>query len=753
MSSISKFFKQFDRVICLSLPSCIERRQYMENFKSQYKISNFEFFNAVGATSDQVVDFYKADLVKKFPSCFRCKKLVCGNDDCNNTLIPSQVATFLTYANLWQYMKDNKINNALIVEDDIVLVQQAERLCDEVLNNHTLAKSELFDYKPMLVRFGWALSSEHTSLDEVSLYFNKVRMSNPVHAINLEMASYLLKGFKKVETTVDVYQHKMMANESNSITVYPPLFYEMSWSTGEVESLIHPKLVRLDFLSNNSQDHTPEYEIAKNKLEQHCKHTSVYPILALGHPRCGSGYTAKLLTVFGLDVGHEKMGYDGICSWMFAVDDDYPFALNDEAANKRFKYFKHIIHHVRSPIDAIPSIMRDSEFSNLSHQFRRKHIKSAFNIDIDDFNNPLASAIASYVYWNLLIEKIEPQCRVRVEDQQEHLHQYLLDNLLISKLNLSEAEMPTADINKDKKYKGVVYRKPFIEEQDFNSVPKHLMEKLNALCSRYGYSNFPTIEKKLMTNESSVTNELDRFTKLTLKPQGWCESVKQQVPVDVSGDALPWWTYPSIEFMETVISQNTRVFEFGCGNSSLWWQKRVFQVVSVDHDLEWVNKILPNINRPHHLYHKGSGIQSSLEGQKIYQQYADRRPRGEFDYDDDKITRRGLNDIDFIGYAESILAQPGYFDCIVIDGMARRLCAHFAVKKLAKNGIIIFDNSNRSDYIEGYQYLVEEGFYQIRLSGAVAGAAFPSCTSIFIKSIESLPKVVFKKPLFDIPEY
>ena len=117
------------------------------------------------------------------------------------------------------------------------------------------------------------------------------------------------------------------------------------------------------------------------------------------------------------------------------------------------------------------------------------------------------------------------------------------------------------------------------------------------------------------------------------------------------------------------------------------------------------------------------------------------------------MTRRGLNDKDFIDYADAINQVGGKFDCIVIDGMARRLCAYFALENLSDDGFIVFDNSNRSDYMEGYQFLVESGFYQFRFSGPVAGAPFPSCTSIFIKSLNSFPKVVFEPSMFNIPEY
>lgn len=85
--------------------------------------------------------------------------------------------------------------------------------------------------------------------------------------------------------------------------------------------------------------------------------------------------------------------------------------------------------------------------------------------------------------------------------------------------------------------------------------------------------------------------------------------------------------------------------------------------------------------------------------------------------------------------------------------MSRRLCAHFAVDRLSEDELIIFDNLNRSDYMEGYQFLVEQGFYQLRFSGPVAGAPFPSFSFLFLKSLKSLPKVVFEPSKFKNPEH
>jgi len=85
--------------------------------------------------------------------------------------------------------------------------------------------------------------------------------------------------------------------------------------------------------------------------------------------------------------------------------------------------------------------------------------------------------------------------------------------------------------------------------------------------------------------------------------------------------------------------------------------------------------------------------------------------------------------------------------------MARRLCVRYAVENIKDNGIIIFDNSNRSDYLEGYQYLIDRGYHQLRFWGSVTGAGFPSCTSVFIRTIDPLSKVAYQPSIFGIPEY
>ncbi len=250
-----------------------------------------------------------------------------------------------------------------------------------------------------------------------------------------------------------------------------------------------------------------------------------------------------------------------------------------------------------------------------------------------------------------------------------------------------------------------------------------------------------------------TSDSLERLSRQTLNPIGWTESVRQKLPVDKNGAPLPWWTYPAIEFVAEHCTRESRVFEYGCGHSTLWWQRNVKQVISVDHDKAWVEKISDKISLPNQVIHSAQGDTAPAPALQLTDNYMAESPRSIFGYDAAKMTRRGLNDQDFVAYANQINQSQGKFDFIVIDGMARRLCARFAPDKLAPNGIIIFDNSNRSDYQEGYQHLISRGFYQIRFSGMVPGINFPTCTSIFLKNLGGLSEKPFQKSYFGLPEY
>jgi len=317
-----------------------------------------------------------------------------------------------------------------------------------------------------------------------------VRMSNPCHAITRAFAQRLLSEFRKIDTTVDVYQHQQVGEKATAFTLFPPLAYELSWSVGAVDSLIHPKPVRVQYLQRHHPDRVVQIESAAQAVQAHFSHVLYRPLLVVGHPRCGSGYMSGLLQASGLDVGHEKMGRHGISSWMFATDDDkMPFAQDKYSVSRKTSYFQYCIHHVRDPRVAVPSIMRDNKYSAPSFQFRRRHIRKRFGIDLQDYTSEIERAVLSYVYWNRMIAAGGIDLVVRVEDGQDQFLGWLLDRGLITVMP-GQTSLPPKNVNSDKPYKGVVYEKPALEESDWLSIESGILSELNAQCRQYGYAEF-----------------------------------------------------------------------------------------------------------------------------------------------------------------------------------------------------------------------------------------------------------------------
>src|SRR2546430_9982143 len=68
----------------------------------------------------------------------------------------------------------------------------------------------------------------------------------------------------------------------------------------------------------------------------------------------------------------------------------------------------------------------------------------------------------------------------------------------------------------------------------------------------------------------------------------WRRNLRQNGnPLD--GDS-PWMTFAAIRFLDRLLTKEMRVFEYGSGGSSLFFSRRVREVVSVEHDGAWENR-------------------------------------------------------------------------------------------------------------------------------------------------------------------
>lgn len=476
----------FDRVLVISLPGSTERRDHIREHLPTVGVHDYEFFDATGADDPAVALAYDSGDVASFPGCFRCGGTDCGNADCNNVLIPPQVATFITYRRLWRHIADGSAQRVLVLEDDVRFHDHAPRVLDWLADAVANGSVPFVAGRPALLRLGWARCAEHAGTMACAADAT-IKMSNPCHALTRDYAAAMLARDRGVVHTVDEYQHRLAPLPGEAWTVFPPLASELSWSDGRFASTIHPKPVRLQFL-RDSGDHAAAARHAQ-VLRSHVKKKHYRPLLVVGHPRCGTGYAADLCAQLGLDVGHEKLGKDGISSWMFAVDaDDNPYALDTAARTRRALAWKHLLMPVRDLATAAGSVMRDSVHAPPSYNFRREHILRLTGLDLDSLATPLERALRSVTSWARIVLAQKPDLWFRIEDPPEQLREFLIGAGLCPPERRAQP-LDTAPVNADKPYQGVRRPKPGIAAADWQALPAATRAEVDWYCAHFGYAN------------------------------------------------------------------------------------------------------------------------------------------------------------------------------------------------------------------------------------------------------------------------
>ena len=180
-----------------------------------------------------------------------------------------------------------------------------------------------------------------------------------------------------------------------------------------------------------------------------------------------------------------------------------------------------------------------------------------------------------------------------------------------------------------------------------------------------------------------------------LHDYGWFRSIKENKIVNKYGDPIPWFNYSMIEFLENRIKLNFNVFEYGSGSSTFWWAKRVNRLYSCEHDEIWFEK------------HKTEIMKENVD-----------------------YTCKSIENKEYENYITNF---KNYFDIIIIDGRRRINCSKNSITSLNNSGVIIWDNTDRIEYVEGIRYLEEQDFKRISISGLVPCINGITQTSIFYR--------------------
>ncbi|GIG36098.1 class I SAM-dependent methyltransferase [Cellulomonas pakistanensis] len=172
---------------------------------------------------------------------------------------------------------------------------------------------------------------------------------------------------------------------------------------------------------------------------------------------------------------------------------------------------------------------------------------------------------------------------------------------------------------------------------------------------------------------------------------------------------VPWWTYSAIDTVRDHLDRlggSARVFEYGSGASSVWLGRRVAEVHSVEHHAGFAG-VMRDVLRE-------TGLQDVVDLIEVAPE--------ESAHPVVPSTRRGEEGRDYRRYVHSIDEVPGEFDLVVVDGRARVACMQHAVRRLAPNGIVLFDDTQRPRYQSG---LASSGMVVERHRGWVPSLPYP----------------------------
>lgn len=182
--------------------------------------------------------------------------------------------------------------------------------------------------------------------------------------------------------------------------------------------------------------------------------------------------------------------------------------------------------------------------------------------------------------------------------------------------------------------------------------------------------------------------------------EGWKKSFLDGFSQDENGDAVPWMSYPAIEFFKKNLNRNHTIFEFGCGASTLFFTKRVKKVVSLETRENWKGLVEEKLQS------QGS------ENSEIH------------------LMEDGLENENYENFARNYGEK---FDFIIIDSLKRFNCSKNSISALKSNGSIVLDDSERKNYKKIFDFFAEENFKKTDFFGIAPGQLRIKNTTIFTK--------------------
>lgn len=182
---------------------------------------------------------------------------------------------------------------------------------------------------------------------------------------------------------------------------------------------------------------------------------------------------------------------------------------------------------------------------------------------------------------------------------------------------------------------------------------------------------------------------------------------------------MPWWTYQAVDRVSGYLmglGGSARIFEYGAGASTIWFARRAGSVVSVEHHPGWAERV------------RAMAAEAGLDNVEVVVPEvpvvdAPRVPSG-------APSGAGL---DFEQYVGVLAEREGPWDLVAVDGRAREACLREARDHVGPNGLILFDDAQRSRYQDVLAESRSTGWVLERNRGASPCDPLPRETALLFR--------------------
>ena len=204
--NLNELWNGFEKVLCLTLKNEIDRQKSATKELCSVGLNKFQFFEGVTKENERVKSIFNNNKVITFPPCFRCGRISCNCN--NNVLIPSQIACFLSYLDIFEYAIKSPFNTFLVAEDDIQIKNFNPKILKNVMKNSVLKDLNFFNLDtPCLLSMG--SPNPVNVYNQLSWENHNLKPSNYLFGFNNAFAKLAIKEFEKFNTTSDLYIHKI----------------------------------------------------------------------------------------------------------------------------------------------------------------------------------------------------------------------------------------------------------------------------------------------------------------------------------------------------------------------------------------------------------------------------------------------------------------------------------------------------------------------------------------------------------------